>query len=172
MKYITIGFSKSKKNFAIGSMLIRAYQGFSSFSHCYIRMKVPVVPSDAIIHASEGKVLRMSGTQFDKKHEVVDEFKVLLTDAEHDKVRILMHEISGDDYSLCQNLGIFIVDLARLIGFNIKNPWTTGWNCSEFVMEIVKNKFPEQFSAYDQNTVTPIQVYKVMKKLKAQGLVS
>ena len=72
---ISIGFSKSKKKFPIGSWLIRAYQR-TPYSHVYIRLHVgppsKMFPSDKILHASEGLVQNMSGTAFDKKHEVVN----------------------------------------------------------------------------------------------------
>jgi hypothetical protein len=164
-KTITIGFSKSKKKFAIGSFLIRLYQ-MTPFSHCYIRMNVPLVPSDAIIHASEGKVLRMSGTQFDKRHEVVKEFCLELDESVHNQIRIDMHEISGDDYSIWQNAGIILVDIARILGFRIANPWVSGWNCSEFVVRILRDHYPTEFTRIDPETVTPKELYVIIEKLQ------
>jgi len=60
---LIIGFSKSKKKFPILSYLIRAYQGFTNYSHTYIKVKSNRPErSDHILHASEGLVQHMSGT--------------------------------------------------------------------------------------------------------------
>lgn len=167
-----IGFSKSKKKFPIGSWLIRLYQGGSEFSHCYFRIKSSHFPSDTIIHSAEGKVQRMSGTQFDKRNEVVEEFAVTLTKEEYMDMLSQMHEVAGDDYSILQNLGIVYVDLMRVVfKKTVKNPWTTGWNCSEFTMTFLKLHFQEEFKHFDPDTITPIQVYKIMQDLKQRGLV-
>ena len=163
-KQLIIGFSKSKKKFAIGSLLIRLYQ-MTPYSHCYIKVQSHAFPTPTIIHASEGKILRMSGTQFDKRHEIVEEFCLELNDTDYKEVTQLMHEISGDDYSIMQNIGIVLLDVARFFGIRMRNPWISGWNCSEFVMEMIKRYYPCKFKNIDPNTVTPKEIYAIMKEI-------
>ena len=164
MRDFVIGFSKSKKKFPIASWLIRLYQ-MTPFSHTYIRIKPRIFTTDDIIHASEGKVLRMSETQFDKRHEVVEEFHMQIEDDLYMEILDVMHEASGDDYGIMQNVGIIYVDIARILGFRVVNPFQTGWNCSEFVVTILKKIHPKDFQHLDQNTVTPKELYDILKIL-------
>lgn len=164
MRDIVFGFSKSAKKFPIGSWLIRLYQN-TPFSHTYVRIKPRIFKYDDIIHASEGKVLRMSGKQFDKRHTVVEEFSFQISDELYREVLNEMHEVSGDDYSIMQNIGILYVDIARILGFRVVNPFQTGWNCSEFELKVLKLIYPEDFKYLDPNTVTPKELYDILKIL-------
>jgi hypothetical protein len=165
MKLI-IGFSKSKKKFPIASWVIRLYQG-TPFSHIYIRVpfkEMGKFPSDRIVHASEGLIQHMSGTVFDTKHQVVEEFefeisKELWTNIKHDD----LHEKAGEPYSFAQNIGIVLVHMARWFGIRMTNPWKSGWNCSEFALDVLMDVDPESFKHFDKNTVTPKDLYNKLK---------
>lgn len=182
MKKIIVGFSRSNKRIPLFSWLVRIYQ-WTSFSHTYI--KIPFkhrFASDKILHASEGLVQNMSGTQFNKKHIVTDEFEIYLPDimvkdkltnttrSLYHALLTVMHETAGDNYNYMQNIGIAYVDLMRRI-FNkrVKNPWRKGWNCSEFVVSILKIVYPEDFSDLDPDTVTPKEIYEILKRLDKDG---
>lgn len=177
MKKIIVGFSKSKKNFTIASWLVRLYQ-WTDFSHTYIRLLTKgKFPSDKILHASEGLVQNMSGTQFDKKHKVVKEFEIevpniIVNDKYKDEKTTLykcmintMHETSGDNYSVLQNIGILYVCLMKkILNKRVKNPWPQGWNCSEFVATILATIYQE-FDDIDPNTVTPKEIEQILSKM-------
>lgn len=166
MKQIYVGFSKSKKKFAIASWLIRVYQGFTSYSHVYIRIRMKNLPSDKIFHASEGKIQNMSGTQFDKRHEVVEEYCITVDDGTYRKAIRELHEASGDDYGLLQNLGIVYVDLMReFFNKKVSNPFTKGFNCSEFVREQLEIIYPITYEKTDVNSTTPKDMNIELKKL-------
>lgn len=163
MKTIYVGFSKSNKKLPIGSWLIRAYQR-TEFSHVYIRLKTkPRFPSDKILHASEGLVQNMSSTQFDKKHRVVKEFPIEVTENRYKNLVDVMHELSGANYSFMQNFGIFLVETLSLLGIKIKNPWKTGWNCSEYVAHILWEDVPG-FDGFDPNLVIPKDLYNILSE--------
>ena len=164
MRHIKIGFSKSKKKFAIMSWLIRLYQ-CTKFSHVYIRIATPFLGSDTITHASEGKILRMSEYQFDKRHETVEEIEIQIDDENFKKMILELHKASGDDYGMMQNVGIVIVDMLNFFNIKIKNPWQQGWNCSEFVCIMLQKSNPEIVKNIDPQTVTPKQIYKLLKSL-------
>lgn len=180
--YIYVGFSKSKKKLPIGSWLIRAYQ-LTEYSHTYIRIKSSKFPSDHIIHASEGKVIKMSKTQFDKRHTTVKEFKINIPNIviynKHVKkhtslfryILDTIHELSGDDYSLLQNVGIVLVRLLRMFGIKIKNPWRKGWNCSEFVAAILLILYPSKLNNISLDTITPKDIYLKLEEINKVYLV-
>lgn len=165
MKEFIVGFSKSKKKLPIASWLIRVYQGLSTFSHTYTKVRPRIFSTADIIHASEGKVLRMSQTQFDKRHETVKEFRFMIEDELYYDIMDEMHEASGDDYSVLQNVGIIYVDIMRLLGKRVANPFQTGWNCSEFVLLFLNKTHPTKFDHLDPQTVTPVELYKILKTL-------
>jgi len=171
MQELIVGVSRSKKKFAIASWAIRAYQ-CTKFSHIYLKRFTRVFTTPIIIHASEGLVQRMSGPQFDKKHFPIREFKITVSDEKYVELRDMMHFYSGDNYSIIQNVGILWVDLVRAItGKRVSNPWQKGWNCSEFVMSILIQVFPEKFKDFDPNTVTPKEIYNILLELVEEGLV-
>lgn len=170
MRQVIVGFSKSRKLIPIGSWTIRLYQN-TEFSHCYIRLPMTNFPSDKILHASEGKVQNMSGTQFDKRHRIVKEFAIPVTEDIYRNVINELHEASGDDYSIMQNVGIILVDVARLLGIKMRNPWTRGWNCSEFVAVVLLQMIPKYFLDIDPNTITPKQIYDILEELNKNGVI-
>jgi hypothetical protein len=153
---IYIGFSKSRKKIAIGSWLIRAYQR-TEYSHCYIRIPHPT-KSDTIFHASEGLVQRMSETQFDKKHRVVQEFEISVPRESFVSMGNIAHELSGSDYGLLQNFGIVLARLLLKINIRINNPFKKGWNCSELVCYMMR-QFDSNFNDLDVNLVTPKELF-------------
>ena len=170
MKSIVVGFSKSKKKLPIASWLIMLFQR-TLFSHTYIRLNVGnTLPSDKILHASEGLVQSMSGTQFDKKHKVVQEFEIVIPDiivtdklmnrksSLYNAMLNIMHEASGDNYGTMQNIGIVYVRFMKFLGKEVDNPFKCGWNCSEFVASILMMIYPDKFKDVNLNTITPKQV--------------
>lgn len=177
MNTLIVGFSRSKKKFPIGSILIRLYQGWVLYSHVYIRMKSSKSVSDNINHASEGLVFRMSETEFNKKHIIFEEYEVEIPDIQvfnphrqstTNLVRYIkdeMHELAGADYSIRQNVGLVLVDLLSLFNIKISNPWKEGWNCSEFVMNILDEIYPKEFLHLKKDTVTPKDIHKILNYL-------
>lgn len=166
MKEIYIGFSKSKKRLPIGSWLIRLYQGCTEYSHIYIRVRMKTLPSDKIFHASEGKVQNMSGTQFDKRHEVVEEYSITVDDGTYKRLIRELHEASGDDYGIMQNIGLLYTDMMReWFGKRVPNPFTAGFNCSEFVRDMLEVVYPITYSKIDPNSTTPKDINIELKKL-------
>ena len=177
MKKIIIGFSKPNNKFAIMSLLVRLYQ-WTSFSHTYIKLLTKgSLPSNKILHASDGFVQNVSETQFTNKNIKIEEFEIEIPDIiVFDKLKntssslyyalvSIMHETSGDTYSYIQNLGILYVKFMKFFGKKVDNPWKLGWNCSEFVFSILSIIYPKEFSKKDPNTITPKQIYKLLKKL-------
>lgn len=158
VKYITVGFSRSKKTIPIASWAIQLYQR-TWFSHVYIKISIPGLNENTIIHASGGMVHALSQTQFDKKHQIVREFKIKL----NKPINInALHSYLGQDYGFTQNIGIIISDIFKKFGKTISNPWKRGFNCSEFVMIALQESYPDIFSKFDPNTITPKDIYGIL----------
>lgn len=163
---LIIGFSKSRKFMPIASWLIRLYM-WTPFSHIYVRIpfkEMGKFPSDRIVHASEGLVQHMSATVFETKHETIEEFTLDISkDLWNHIKREDLHEPAGENYSILQNIGIVLATLVGIFGINIKNPFKSGWNCSEFALEILKDISPEVYGHYDKDLITPKELYKILK---------
>lgn len=174
MRQVVVGFSKSKKKFPIGSWLIRLYQGFTSYSHVYIRLLVtPKFPSDKIIHAAEGAVNHWAEPNFHSRNKTVEDFVIDIPDELYIKLRDeIFHSKAGELYGFKQNLGIALVQLLKNIGIKTKNPWKNGWNCSEFVYIVLKEIFSEEVKHLNKDIVTPKDINIVLSRLKKQGKIN
>lgn len=166
MKTIVIGFSRSTKKIPLGSWAIMLWQGGTPYSHCYIKLLTKDrFPSNKILHAAEGQVSNYSETAFLKRNKVIKEFILDIPKSTYvDLVRNVFHELSGEPYSTMQNVGIVYVQLMKLIGKKVKNPWKNGWNCSEYVLKVLNFIYPEEAKKYDLNTVTPKDIYCILNK--------
>lgn len=170
MRKIVVGFSRSKKKIPIFSWLVRLWQGGTAYSHVYLKVFTTgiLLNSDTYLHAAEGKVFAMSSKQFLKRNEPTDEYQIIVNTNTFKKLINEMHELSGEDYGYMQNIGIIIVQLFRLFGKEIKNPFPSGFNCSELVQELLELEF--DFSQFDKNTITPRDVKERIDALDKQDL--
>ena len=169
MRKIRIGFSRSTKKLPIAGWAIQMWQGFTPYSHVYVKLMVkPVFPSNKILHAAEGQVSHYSETSFLKRNKIVEEFEIEIPDQMYKILkRDIFHEKAGEPYSILQNLGIVYVCMMRkLFGIKVKNPWTEGWNCSEYASHVLKQTHPELMKDIDPNLVTPKDLHKLLKSLE------
>jgi hypothetical protein len=167
MKTLTIGFSRSNKLIAPFSWLIRLFQG-TTFSHVYIRLpfkRLGVLPSDGVVHASNGLVHYTNIDSFKKKHKVMVEFSISITEDQWHRLLIDMHTTAGEDYSNMQNIGIALVHILHLFGIRATNPWKSGWNCSEYVGHILRIVYPEEMRQLRRDLITPKDVYNVLNNI-------
>lgn len=161
MKTIIIGFSRSTKPFAVGSWLVQLYQK-TSYSHVYVKLLCsPPFPSNKILHAAEGQVSHYSETAFLTRNKIIKEFAVNITEQDYKYLKInLFHEKAGEPYSILQNIGLVI---ARF--FKIRNPWNSGWNCSEYVLQVLLKTHPKLVNSLNPDKVTPKDIYKILEKI-------
>jgi len=159
MKTITIGFSKSKKKFAIGSYAIRTYYG-TEYSHVYIKFKSESLDR-VLIYEAVGGGLRFIGTKVWESHAVeVASFDIEVSQPSHIKLMQYCIDNAGVEYGTAQNIGIFACDL---LGTKT-NPFKKGKNCSEVVGEVLK--LEGYVIDKDINLVTPRDIYKVLSENK------
>ena len=169
MKKLSIGFSKSKKNFPICSWLIRFYQG-TEYSHIYLRLHTGPTGTgwydyDQILHASEGLVQAMSEKHFDKRHIIVREFKFEIDDDLWNDIKRDAHNEAGASYGTMQNLGVAWVDFMRwAFDKRVSNPFQSGWNCSEYLFtKAVHRMYPKLFPEIDPNSITPKDIFQKLE---------
>lgn len=157
MKTITIGFSKSKKKFAIGSLAIRAYYR-TPYSHVYIKFKSEGLQR-VLIYEAVGDGLRFIGSKVWESHaEEVASFDLEINKENHISLIQYCIDNAGGEYGFIQNIGIFVCDI---LGTKV-NPFRKGKNCSEVVGEILK--LEGYVIDKDINLVTPKDIYKVLSE--------
>jgi hypothetical protein len=157
MKTATIGFSKSKKKFAIGGMAIRAFQ-HTTYSHVYLKFTSDSLQR-VLIYEAVGGGLRFIGTKVWESHaEEVASFPIQISQDNYISLLQYCVDNAGTEYGFAQNLGVAICELFRMK----KNPFKTGKNCSEVVSDILKlegYKFDKE-----SNLITPKDIYKVLSE--------
>lgn len=155
MKKITIGFSKSTKKFAIGSLLIRAYMG-TPYSHVYLKFHSPSLDR-TLIYEAVGKGVRFIGSERWSEHAVeVDSFDIEVSDESYVKILQYCVDNSGIEYGFFQNLGIIWANICRLA----RNPVDDGDNCSETIGEILAlNGYKIE---KDLNLLTPKDIWLIL----------
>lgn len=135
MKTITIGFSKSKKKIAIGSWAIRAYMK-TEYSHTYLGFYSASLDRN-LKYEAVGSGVRFIGENQWKDHAIeVKKYDIQISDANYIE---LMQNCVGNasiDYGFWQNIGVVVAAICRLK----KNPFNSGFNCSELVGRILKNE--------------------------------
>jgi uncharacterized protein YycO len=156
MEVITIGFSKSRKKFPIGSWLIRLYQG-TPYSHVYLKFYSESL-NRTLVYEAVGSGVRFIGSkQWESHAEEVKSYTINIS--KESKVKLLQFCVdnAGADYAYSQNLGIIVADI-----FNMKkNPFTKGLQCSETLGEILSL---EGYKLHkDANLLTPLDIDIILK---------
>lgn len=156
MEQITIGFSKSKKFFPVGSWLIRVYMG-TPYSHVYLKFYSESLNRTLIYEAVGGGVRFVGSKQWETHAQEVKSHTINIKKC--NQVRLLQFCVdnAGTDYAYSQNIGLVIADM-----FNLKkNPIRSGLNCSEVIGDIL------ELEGYkvekDANLLTPLDIDKILE---------
>ena len=159
-----IGFSKSTKKFAIGSLLIRLFQK-SNFSHTYISFKHPLIDSETIFQATGSGVNYISRPRFELHNVTVKEFEISIDLETFKSVLQKCHDTSGIKYGFMQNLGIALNRWMNKLGLKVNvNLFNKGVNCSELVAEVISVTSPNLIIRLnkDINLVTPLDIFNYL----------
>lgn len=154
---ITIGFSKSKKKFAIGSWAIRLYQN-TEYSHVYLKFHSEALNRVLIYEAVGGGVRFIGSSAWEKQAIEVASFDLDIKQCNYVTLLQFCVDHAGLEYGFLQNIGLLFCDLFKMK----ENPFKKGKNCSEMVAEILKlegvviNK--------DFNLVTPKDIFEVLSE--------
>jgi uncharacterized protein YycO len=156
MEKITIGFSKSKNKFALGSLLIRAYMG-TPYSHVYLQFYSESL-NRVLIYEAVGSGVRFIGSSAWSEHAVEIKSHTITTNKSN-QVTLLQYCVdhAGTEYGFMQNLGVPLASI-----FNLKkNPFRKGKNCSEAIGEFLKSEGYE--IKKDVNLLTPLDIDKILE---------
>lgn len=159
MRKLTVVFTKSKKKFPIGSWLIMLGT-MKPYSHVALKFESRIFNSPTFYQASDGLVNYMSGTQFDKKHEIIVSYELEVEEEAYSKIREECHEEAGAPYGFMQNIGIVLADIASWVGLKIKNPFKEGRNCSELLYVHVFSKLG--YKELDPDLVKPHHIEQLL----------
>ena len=155
MNQLKIVFTKSKKKLPILSRLIMWWTR-KPYSH----VAREVIRRDwgaGYYQASEGNVNYEHESVFNRKHQIVKEYVLMVDqDLEMDIRKACWHDC-GKKYGALQNIGIFLND----IGLCKDTPWKDGRNCSELIyIKVLKKMVPEL--DYNPDTIKPHHIEDII----------
>ncbi len=159
MKTIIIGFSKSIKPFAIGSILIRWYMG-TPYSHTYLKFHSDSLDRTLIYEAVGAGVRFIGADRWAGHAQEVASFQLEIQDANYKSLMQTCVDNSGIDYGFMQNIGVLIANACK----SEKNLFNDGENCSEAIGQILElegYKFTKEL-----NLLTPKDIFDAL----TQGL--
>lgn len=156
MKTLTVGFSRSKSPWKVGSQAIQISEK-RNFSHAYIRYECLLTQVQIVAQASHGFVNEMNYDIF-QEHNIVCEEYVLECSDEHfiDVIKFIRKNL-GVDYSKMQ---IFFLAIKKLLRFEVKEyNKDKEFICSEFAARICQiagvtvPSYLDYFTPSDLNTL-------------------
>lgn len=155
-------FTKSKKKLPLGSWLIRLWT-WKPYSHVARKLSISFLDKPVYFQSNETKVNWEYEDHFFKDHEVVRSYEVEISREQLGQLNKTCWEQVGVKYGFLQNLGIAYVDFMNLFGIKVKNPFTSGMNCSEV---IYRNAIIPIYGdhGYNPNSIKPHQIEEIIKK--------
>lgn len=131
---ITIGFSRSKSPWKIGSKLIQIAEK-REFSHAFIMYKCPITQVELVTQASHGRINEVNYKTFKEHNVIVKQYILECTPAEFNNILVYNKTHMGTLYSQWQ---IFVIGLAKLFKYK-KEIYVDGEEkniCSEWVARL------------------------------------
>lgn len=164
MSQITIGFSRPRAFFAPFSWAIRAFDGFTPYSHTYIKVRSEKYDRTLIYQASHTMVNFMGQPAFNDEALVIREFTIEVSAETMKKVMTFAIDNAGQPYDLKSVCGILLVKIARLFGKRLSvNPFGNGrgFFCSELVGAILVDLIGTRLYL-TLSTMTPRDIYEAL----------
>lgn len=132
MKTITVGFSKSLKKMAFGSLAIRIWMR-TDYSHVYLKFYSQSL-GRTLIYEAVGSGVRFIGQPAWEGHaKEMHSYDIEISDEAYFVLMGFCVDNAGIEYGFLQNLGVVISDLLKLE----KNIFREGANCSEIVGKVL-----------------------------------
>ena len=120
MDEIRIGFSRPR-SFSIFSRIIRAVEK-TSYSHVYLAWHSSFLDRDVVYQAKSTMVHFLGTKLFERGSETVHQFAIKVTpEGRRETIQWAMDN-AGLRYGFFQVIGVGIVRIAALFGYNITNP--------------------------------------------------
>lgn len=151
-----LGFSRPLNKCNIFSNGVRLFQGWTSFSHVYIKFYDVYYREWLIFEASHGTVHLVSFDKWAAKNVRVTEVAISMSKEEMIAFVKYAYARLQVKYSFLNIIGIF---LKRVTGIKFFNDGGKAYICSELAAEALKNKLP---ITKDLDYVTPLDIYKAV----------
>lgn len=155
MKKLIVGFSRPKgKLFPCFSWGIRLFQGWTQYSHVYLKFKSSSLSRDIIYQASGLQVNFIGKKMFYDHVHVIKEFELELTDADYIQMMKFFIDNAGKPYS--------IKDIIAIL-FNKPNlsDGNDSFICSELVALVLNRYIGISFNK-PLGLLSPKDVYKII----------
>lgn len=110
----------------------------------------------------------VQGNDFESRLKKVKKFEIFEIQIPEEEIRKAvdsMFQYIGKSYGYLQLLGFMPVILLRKLGIKIKNPFSKGLVCSEFVLKYLK-RLPavrDLFAGLDSNTCSPQDILTIIR---------
>ena len=154
MRQLTVGFSRPKGNFKILSRLIRWAEG-TEYSHCYVTWDSDFLERELLYQASELRVNFMGKSLFDKNALTVHKYSISVSDEHYKAIVQAMIDSAGIKYGLLQLVGMSWVIFMRMFNVRVRNPFKSGFVCSEAVYHVMRCLPDNYIDIYmEQNGIT------------------
>jgi hypothetical protein len=150
---VVIGFSRPK-GFKPGSLAIRAWMGFTSYSHVYLRLHSAYTDETLVYQASHGLVNCMHISAFEAQNKVVCEFVINIS---KENLRICVkkaQQLLGRPYGYLGLLKLVVRRLLPVKGDNLRT-----LHCSEFIGAL----FPRLAENIDADYLEPKHLFEAIK---------
>lgn len=158
MKKIKIGFSKPKNHiFPIFSWGIRLFQGWTDYSHVYLKFHSDSLDKDIIYQASGLQVNFVGNELFSKHVHIIKEFEIEIDD--NDYINLLQFAVdnAGKPYSIIDIIAI-LFNKPKLLDGNKK------YICSELIATILA-KYYLMTGNKSYGMYTPKDIYNFLDSL-------
>lgn len=162
---MTIGFSRAKRWYQIGSKVIATAEK-RPFSHAYVRYEDQSTSIEVVAQASHGFINEMRYEVFKESNEVIYEYSLDVNPEISQKIMLFIKSNLGVGYSYSQIILIAIKKLFKM-EINVSNN-DSEFICSEFVGRLWEiagfNKIDKQ------DYLTPSDLHKQILAAKEQGI--
>jgi len=156
MKYITIGFSRPKgKKFPIFSWGIRFFQGWTDYSHVYLKFSSNSLDRDIIYQASGTQLNFMGSKIFEDHAHMIEEFVLEINDTDYRSLLQFCIDNAGKPYSIRDILAILLKSRKLLDN-------ESGFVCSNLMGYILQNYLKITLNK-DYEMYTPKDIYSILK---------
>lgn len=157
MKKITVGFSRPKGNiFPFFSWGIRIFQGWTDYSHVYVKTNSKKLNRDIIYQASGLQVNFIGANYFYEHVHVIKEFVIEIEDSDYLNMMRFMVDNAGKPYSFRDILAISLKSKKLLDG-------DKGFVCSNLIGTIL-HKFKGLSSDKNIELLIPKDIYNILIK--------
>lgn len=168
---IKIGFSRPKALFAPFSWVIRLFQGWTSYSHVYVRFWNQEAQRWVVYQASGTSVNMIGWEKFQINEIITDEFEIEVSDKSSGKIRSMMIDLLGTPYGILDVIGMGIVILINKLGFKVYNIFASkqySMVCSKLAYEIADKIVP--IPEEDPDLVTPKDMFNLLNNIKNNNI--